>query len=168
MRTQKRAHWLCKVESWRHRRIVRDWKNKLEIAEWRKDKGKSRKQEHRVEGQESGKSWTFLEKNKKFPGVHVWGQEVGGGEARRRPRPCRAREAEFILKAAGRQKKCRVREKTQSNLVFRKITQAPRWQIDFMSNASSDWLVMRAWRTAWRKTVWSPVSGLSSERATTD
>lgn len=49
-----------------------------------------------------------------------------------------AGESEFILKAPGRQKKSQVREETKSDLVFRKITQAPGWQIDFMSNASSN------------------------------
>lgn len=90
-----------------------------------------------------------MEKNKKFPGVRVWGQksgegrqeaeavQLGRGEAVEGP-VHRARESELVWKALGRQKKSHVREETPSDFVFRKITQAPRWQIDFTSNASSN------------------------------
>lgn len=48
-----------------------------------------------------------------------------------------AKEFEFILKALGRQKKFHIRVETQLDLVFRNVTRAPRWPIEFMSNASS-------------------------------
>ena len=95
-----------------------------------------------MEVKESCKSKVYLGKSKKFPGVCVWGQgKLGEGRQEDERQMSRWKVlctvSGSLKKALGRQKKSHTREETM-DLVFRKITPAPRWQIDFMSNASSN------------------------------
>ena len=137
------------------------------------EKGKSRKQGHLVKARNRARAQCVWERMRRSWPLCAGVREGGGAEVRRWGYTSRekwdvkgphspAKEFEFILKTLERQKKPHAREETQLDFVFRKITWAPRWQIDFVSNAGSKWLVMRAGKTMLRKTMWSLMSGLSA------
>ena len=152
-------------------RVLRVWRNKHEFTEGRKENLKSKGT--LCKAKKPARARCIWERMRSSWPLCVGVREGGGTEVRRWGYTIRetwdvkgphtpAKEFEFILKTLERQKKPHTRDETQLDFIFRKITWAPRWQIDFVSNASSNWLVMRAGKTMLRKTMWSLMSGLSA------